>query len=168
MKIDAGTLLQVQAQGLGRPFAANRGWMLYAGLVIALVTWLLCWYGDTFVSIVDIWRRSDTYAHGFLILPISGWLIWRNRDRVAALTQHAEYIPLAVLALLGLGWLLADVAGVLPAAQYCVVAMMPVLAWAVLGRRVAAELAFPLGYLLFAVPIGEFMLPTLISQTADF
>ncbi len=31
---------------------------------------------------VAIWLRSDTFAHGFLILPICLWLVWRKRDEL--------------------------------------------------------------------------------------
>src|SRR3712207_2283490 len=39
---------------------------------------------------------------------------------------------------------------------------------AVVGLRVAREAAFPLAFLLFAIPFGEFLIPTLIDRTADF
>jgi exosortase A len=48
------------------------------------------------------------------------------------------------------------------------VAMIPLAVWAVLGTRVVRALAIPLGFLFFAVPFGEFLLPTLINWTADF
>jgi len=39
---------------------------------------------------------------------------------------------------------------------------------AVLGWQVTGALLFPLGFLFFAVPIGDFMLPQLMEWTADF
>ena len=39
---------------------------------------------------------------------------------------------------------------------------------AVLGVRVARALAFPLAFLFFAVPFGEFVLPLLMDWTANF
>jgi EpsI family protein len=39
---------------------------------------------------------------------------------------------------------------------------------AVLGMRVTRAMLFPLGFLFFSVPIGEFLLPTLMLHTADF
>ena len=39
---------------------------------------------------------------------------------------------------------------------------------AVLGIRVTRAMLFPLGFLFFSVPIGEFLLPTLMAHTADF
>ncbi|MDV7392408.1 hypothetical protein RZS08_13670, partial [Arthrospira platensis SPKY1] len=31
--------------------------------------WLLFWYSDTFMAMVRIWDRSETFAHGFVIAP---------------------------------------------------------------------------------------------------
>jgi exosortase A len=73
-----------------------------------------------------------------------------------------------MLGVLGFGWLLAALAHVLVFQQYLLVAMIPVAVWTVLGNRTAWAIAFPLAYLLLAVPFGEVFLPTLITFTADF
>jgi EpsI family protein len=52
--------------------------------------------------------------------------------------------------------------------QFAIVAMIPLLVWAFLGTAIARALAFPLAFLFFAVPFGEFLVPTLIDWTADF
>jgi EpsI family protein len=52
--------------------------------------------------------------------------------------------------------------------QYTFVAMFPVIALALFGRRLAGSLAFPLLFLLFAVPFGEIFVAPLIQFTADF
>ena len=43
------------------------------------VAGILVVYAETVASIVAIWMRSDTFAHGFIVAPISLWLIWRRR-----------------------------------------------------------------------------------------
>ena len=139
-----------------------------AALVLSAVFWLLAWYGDTVQSMVATWQRSDTFAHGFLIAPISAWMIWQRRHAVAALGLRPDFRVLPLLALAGFGWLLAQLSGAGVVQQYAVVVMIPLLVWAILGYAVVRALAFPLLFLLFAVPFGEFMEPTLIEYTADF
>ena len=71
-----------------QPLAAtgsSRAWWLATALVVSTLFWMLAWYGDTVASVVHIWIRSETFAHGFLIVPISAWLIWRRRHAVMAL-----------------------------------------------------------------------------------
>jgi len=52
--------------------------------------------------------------------------------------------------------------------QFGVVLMIPLVIWAILGTAVVRTLAFPLCFLLFAVPFGDFMEPPLMEYTADF
>ncbi len=134
-------------------------------LVIALVLGI---YYETIESIVAIWNRSDTYAHGYLIAPFSIYMIWKKRVQLAAANYHPDYTSLLILAGLGFGWLAASAASVLVAEQYALVAMIPVIVWAMLGRTAFITIIFPLAYLLFAVPFGEAFISPLINFTADF
>jgi exosortase A len=136
-------------------------------LVVALLA-LLVLYRGTVASMVSVWNSSETFAHGYAILPISLWLIWRRRDVFTRIPAAPCWPALGLLALCGAGWLLARAGEVQVVMQYAFVAMIPALALAVLGRRLAGALAFPLLFLLFAVPFGEVFVPPLINFTADF
>jgi exosortase A len=72
------------------------------------------------------------------------------------------------LAILGFLWLLANLGDVKVFQQFTLVAMIPTLVWAILGWNVVKEISFPLVFLFFSVPFGEFLLPSLINFTADF
>ncbi len=143
-------------------------WPLCTLLVVALLIWLFAWYGDTTISTVAIWQRSETYAHGYLIFPISAYLIWTRRHQIASIQPNPSV--LGIFALIGLGflWLIADSAEALVVSQYAVVAMVPAAVWAVLGTKVGLALLFPLLFLLFAVPVGDFLLAPMMNFTADF
>lgn len=125
-------------------------------------------YWTTLHTIMAIWMRSDTFAHGFLIFPISIWLIWRRRQILSKLTPVPDWRALPVLAVIVAGWSLAGSGGVLAAQQAALVAMLPSMVWLVLGRAIAWELAFPLGFLFFMVPAGEFLIPPMMDFTATF
>lgn len=142
-------------------------WLFATALVLSTIFWLLAWYWDTAQSIVAIWERSETFAHGYLIIPISAWMIWRQRHAVAALNPRPNFLALSLLALAGFGWLLGQLAGARVVPQYGLVLMIPLLVWTILGNQVVRALAFPLFFLLFAVPVGEFLVPLLMEQTAD-
>lgn len=127
---------------------------------------LLYLYLDTSFSMIAIWARSDTFAHGFLILPISLWLVWMKRDELAQLSPvPAPWVALLLLPA-GFGWLLAELVDVLVVKQFALVAMLVISAWAVLGHRLAGALAFPLGFLFFAVPVGEGLIAPMMDFTA--
>ena len=139
----------------------------------ALPALLLLWaavlllYRDTALAMVQIWSRSDTFAHAFLVPPISLWLAWRKRDALAAMRPSPQPWVLLPMAVIGVLWLLAELVAVNAATQFALVALLVLAVPAVLGLAVAKELAFPLGFMFFAVPFGEFMTPTMISWTAD-
>nr|BAL54421.1 hypothetical conserved protein [uncultured Gammaproteobacteria bacterium] len=117
---------------------------------------------------VEIWQRSETFTHGYLIFPLSLWLIWRRRLFLLRQTPRPDGRGVLALAGLGLVWLLAKVTDVLVVEQLCFIALILALTLAVLGWRVVWEIAFPLGFLFFAVPVGEFLIPPLMNFTADF
>ncbi|EZP41101.1 exosortase A [Janthinobacterium lividum] len=138
-----------------------------AALLLSLAAVVLL-YHATFWSMAELWARSQTFAHGFLIVPISCWLAWRQRARLAALAPRPSRQGLLLLGVLGLTWLLADAANVPVVEQYAATAMLPACVLAVLGWPAVRLLAFPLAYLFLAVPFGEVFIEPLIDFTAAF
>lgn len=137
-------------------------------LTVATIVAILLIYHETTWSMVSIWERSDTFAHGFLIFPFSAYLIWTQRKRLAMLSIRPNPLALPILAALGFSWLLATLASVQVLAQFLLIAMVPATVWAMLGNRMVLALAFPLAYLMLAVPFGESLIAPLIDFTADF
>lgn len=153
------------ARDLGRAKAnSSLPWVVAAALT-ALITLLFL---DTAGSMVAIWLRSDTFAHGFLILPIALWLAWRDRPALAVMTPRPA--PWAIALMLGPGaaWLLAVLVDVLVVQQLAYVALLVLGVWAVLGTAIARRLAFPLGFLFLAVPMGAGLEDPMMDLTADW
>ncbi|GAB1720597.1 MAG: exosortase A [Nitrosospira sp.] len=148
--------------------AGQSGLRTAAVLASITVAAILFAYHATTWAMVSIWERSDTFAHGFLIFPFSAYLIWTQREKLRTIPPQPNPLALLVLAVLGFGWLLAALASVQVLEQYLFVAMIPAVVWAILGSRMVLALAFPLAYLLLAVPFGEALIPPLIEFTADF
>ncbi|MES2353873.1 MAG: exosortase A [Pseudomonadota bacterium] len=137
-------------------------------LLGALLVWLFGWYWGTAASIESSWSRSETFQHGYLIVPISAWLIWRRQQWLARIPPAPVFWPVVLLAILGVAWLLADLAQVVVIRQYALVLMVPVIVAIMMGVRFAWALAFPLMFLVFAVPFGDFLIPPMMNFTADF
>ena len=143
-------------------------WFFPAALTAILVLALLVIYHQTTISTVATWNRSTTFTHGYIIFPISIYLIWLRRHRLSHYLPAPNYTGLLLLAGLGFGWFLAHLADVLVVQQLCLVGMIPAIVWSVLGWNTVREIAFPLGFLLLAVPMGEAFIPFLLDFTADF
>ena len=147
---------------LGNPWRTA----LPALLVLLAVIGLL--YRETAVAMVGIWSRSDTFAHAYMVLPISLWLIWRQRQVLARLTPRPQPWMLVPMLIVGAFWMVADLVVVNAAAQFAWVALLVLAVPAMLGLQVASAILFPLLFMFFAVPFGEFLLPVLMEYTANF
>lgn len=144
------------------------GWTLAAGVTSLALISLLLLYFSTITSITAIWWRSETFAHGMLVFPISAYMIWTRREILRQLQPRPRLIAALPMLLLTIGWLFAKAADVLFAKQLLLMAMLLVMVWGMLGDKVVRALAFPLAYLFFAVPLGEALIPPLQDFTAAF
>jgi hypothetical protein len=99
-------------------------WGLSLALTLAALAALLALYWQTGWSMVEIWWRSETFAHGFMILPISLYLIWLKRAELQALQPRASMIGLLALAIAACGWLAGHLVDVQVVEQLALVAMM--------------------------------------------
>ena len=157
----------VSANVLPVPVSPSAWRQRLPALALVLLALLLL-YRDTAAAMVAIWSHSETFTHAFTVPPIVAWLIWRRRGALAGLQPRPAPWALLPMALAALAWLAGDLAQVNAVTQLAFTALLVLSVPAVLGTDVARALAFPLGFLFFAVPIGEFMVPTLMSWTADF
>lgn len=125
-------------------------------------------YAPSYFSLFQKWTGDAAYSHGVLILPLSLWLAWRKRDQLLALEPSPSAWGAAAVLACVLAWLVARGSGVRVVEQFAVVAFVPALVLAACGWQVTRALAFPLAFLLFAVPFGRGLVPTLMQSTADF
>jgi exosortase A len=160
--------------GLTRPAETDatalraRAWHWH-GLALAVVLLVIAGlYRDTLVAMVGIWLRSDTYAHALVVPPISLWLIWRQRAALMATTPRAVPALAVVLAVLALVWGLGQLVATNAVTQAMLVALFVAAVPAVLGWAPSRVIMFPLGFLFFSVPVGDFLTPWLMQYTADF
>jgi len=151
------------------PVTTSRNrWWLTAGVTIGVLLIQTGIFWPTFLSMEEVWARSETFAHGYLIVPISIWLLWRKRDDLARIRPRPDLRGLLLLAAAGASWLLADAGSVNVVAQYAFVAMLIASVWTLLGEGFVRAAFFPLMFLFFAVPVGEFLIHPLMDVTANF
>lgn len=143
-------------------------WRRSLPLLFTLVCWILYWYWNTANAMVGIWMRSETYAHAFIVPPITLWLIWRQRARLLAEEPRASLLLAIPVVLTTFIWLLGELTAVNALTQFSLIATLVLAIMALLGIEISKRIAFPLAFLFFAVPIGEFMLPKLMDWTAAF
>ncbi|TVO62894.1 exosortase A [Denitromonas ohlonensis] len=132
---------------------------------------LLIWAAAYLPSILDmaaIWSRSDTFAHGYVVLPISIYLIWIRRAGLVGRRPQPALLVLPLLLLVVVAWVLGKLTSIAALEHLSAVAVLVVGLWCALGHRLFRDLAFPLCFLMFMAPVGEFLVPVLMHYTAEF
>ena len=131
--------------------ARSSVWWLGLSLA-APILGLLFLTRDAVTDLANLWWTNDTYGHGLLIVPISLYLIW-SRRAFRADDVRPDFTGIAFILAASVMWLVARLTDVMVGEQLSIVVMVWGVCWVVLGRRITRRLAFPLGYLLLAVPI---------------
>lgn len=155
---------QIDAISPGTQVRAKGGSMLP---VIIYCLALMAMFHATLFSMVEIWDRSQTYMHGYIIAPISLWLIWDRRDYIATLPVRPLLSVQVLMLGAGLVWLLAELIDVNVVRQFALVALLILGIWSLVGNAIARCIAFALGFLFFAVPAGDVLVPYMMEFTAS-
>ncbi len=138
-----------------------------AALILCVTTLcmvLLFW--STIRSMVDAWESSRTFAHGFLVVPATGYLVWSYRHKVASLRPSSNAWGLAALFVASSGWVSGYVAELLWLQQAALIAIFIGWVWTIYGHEITRTLSWPLGFLFFLLPVGTSLEPWLQSLTA--
>ncbi len=153
--------------GRARPRTEHRAvsWPLHAGFAATMVAFAGLYLG-TFASLIYVWAHNGSYEHAFLIFPVSVFLIWLRRRTLRHLESSPRPIGLAAVGMLTLLWMAGALADVNLVRHFSVIAMIPCLVFTFYGVAITRALIFPLGYLFFAFPVGDFLVGPLQDVTA--
>lgn len=144
--------------------AVRPGWILALVVVLAVVVLLR----ESFLGMAYLWRSSSTFSYGLLIAPVSLFLLWRERARLAGVRPEPAWLAIVLMLPVGVLWILGVTLEINLVHHIAAVMLLILGIWAVLGTPILRIIWFPLAYLFFMVPFGEFLVPTLMRWTADF
>lgn len=137
-------------------------------LVLLPIIFIPVIFYDTTRAMVQVWKVNETFAHGFLVLPLVIWLLWQKRLQVLSIKPDPEPRALLILLLLLVAWLISAVVDVDIVQQFSMVTIILMSVLVITGRQVLSCVFFPLLFLYFAVPFGQAFIPFLMEFTADF
>lgn len=135
-------------------------------LVVALAVAVMFVFRDSFASMFHLWSLSS-YQHAYIVPPMSLLLLWMARREFAAQPLTGSAVGLLLLAVLAVLWLGARASAVQAVEHIAIVGMVISLVLAVVGWPAFRTIAFPVLFLLAAVPVGEELTPLLMDATAD-
>lgn len=137
----------------------------YVCLLLSIVS-VLFLFQETFATLVQKWMTSGTYAHGFLIPFVSLYLIWLKREELSQLPVKPTVWGLLPIVGFILLWQIGKFGYVLIVQQLSVVTIIVSLFYLFLGWKIFYSLWFPLAYLYFCIPFGNFLTEPLQDLTA--
>ncbi len=144
-------------------------WRFAGPSIVVLLLLILVFYQRTVSYLVGLWNQLDIgeYAHGYLVLAISGYLIFINRKRLLALTPCPEYRALLLVAAASMLWMVSALVDVQMLQTVGLLLLVLSISWAVLGNQVIRVLALPILFIGFAIPIWLPLSSVLQTLTAD-
>ena len=135
-------------------------WGVWVGIFSVL---LLVLYGPILKALVLDWWRDPNYSHGFLVPVFSGYVLWKERSRLARLpirpSNFGLLVMLGAIGLLLIGSLGAELFSTRVSLIFLVSGIVIFLA----GWKMLRAVSFPLGFLILMIPI-----PVLIYNQITF
>jgi EpsI family protein len=124
---------------------------------VFLLALILC-YGPAATHLVIGWWEVTAYSHGFLIVPISFFLIFRDRTALKQLPILPRPIAGGVVLFFAAGLLMIGrVGSLMMVEQVSLLLVPPGLVLFFWGTAALRATAFPLGYLVFMLPFFDLL-----------
>jgi len=141
--------------------AGNRYLIFTSVLVVTLLGYM---YADSLVFLLSRWLGTEDYSHGIFVPFISGYLIWQYRHRLGQGSKEKSWWGVAVIALGLVLYVVGELSTLYVILHVSLWMVLVGLTVALLGVHGARVIAFPLGYLLTAIPLPMFFYANLSSQ----
>jgi exosortase len=109
-------------------------------------------YAPLAPELVRDWWSSGDFSHGFFVPLVSAWIVWTRRERIAAAPIRPFPPGLALLVLAAAQYLLGVAAAEFYLQRTSAVLFLGGGVLFLFGPRIAAECAFAVAFLLFAIP----------------
>ena len=141
-------------------------WRLHFVQFGLLLTALVAAHWQIIANMVDIWYNTTTYNHCFIVAPVSAWLVWRRRSELATAIPENAYSAFALLVLCAVITLTGEISGVNSLRHMGFVGSLMCLVPICFGWPITRRFIFPVLFLGFMVPLGDFLIAPLQELTA--
>ena len=128
------------------------GFLGLVGVLIALVV-----FSGTLAQLADRWASQEEYSHGFLIPIVAIWLLWLRRDALRASVGCPVWAGPGVILLAAFLHLIGVMSATPFFSQLAFVLTLVGLVLALGGYPLLKTAAFPILFLLFAIPMPRFI-----------
>jgi len=145
----------------------NRLTIILVFFSVLVLTFIL--YRPTVLYLLSIWNdiRIGEYAHGYLVVAISAYLVFDKRRELSGLPFCPDSRGLFLVLLATLFWLASTIVDIEVLQAIALLLLLQGVIWSVFGSAVSRLLLFPVMFISFAIPIWFPLSPILQELTAD-
>ncbi|MFC1884338.1 exosortase A [Thermodesulfobacteriota bacterium] len=123
-------------------------------LFILIILWAIAFY-PVYPILVDTWLSHSNHSHGLLVPFISAYFIWQKRESLKKIKVSTSNLGLVILVLSMVFYIISFTGGIALAQRLMIVTSLAGLILFTMGRDVFRQLAFPILFLFFMVPVPD-------------
>ncbi len=146
-----------------RQLTGMSAWGLW-GVLAVVMTVLGYLYADSLRFLMQTWLEDDNYSHGPFIPLISLYLIWLRRTQLQTVERRGSWWGLPIVAVGLLVYIVGEFAAMYAVVHFSLWIVIVGLLACAIGLSGIHLLAFPLLYLLAALPLPVFLQNELSSR----
>jgi exosortase D (VPLPA-CTERM-specific) len=136
----------------------------FLGVLAVVMTVLGYLYADSLRFLMQTWLEDDNYSHGPFIPLISLYLIWLRRTQLQTVERRGSWWGLPIVAVGLLVYVVGEFAAMYAVVHFSLWIVIVGLLACAIGLSGIHLLAFPLLYLLAALPLPVFLQAELTSR----
>lgn len=125
-------------------------WGIWAGVLVAL-TFVL--YGPILGHLVVHWWTDPDYSQGFLVPLFSGYVLWKQRDRLSQISLKPSNFGLVVMLGAVAVLLLGSLGAELFTSRFSLLILIAGIVLFLAGWKMLKAVSFALAFLIFMIPI---------------
>ncbi len=151
------------AHSPGKSLATGGSFELPMWQIVIIGCIILLMYLPILVQLAGDWYTDDNYSHGFLIIPVSAWIIWRKRAALRTIPLESSKLGIPVMIASLIIFILGTAGMEYFTARISLVGLLFGITLYLAGARFAREIWFAFFFLLFMIPV-----PYIIYYSATF
>ena len=125
--------------------------------VAAIIAGLIVCYWDSVSLLVGQWLSNDDFSHGLLIVPISLYLAWERRHKLAQTSMTIDWRAIALLLMAIVIYIVGELGAELFTTRVSLLVFFIGALWFLFGPGMMKVLAFPLAFLFLMLPLPSFV-----------
>ena len=131
---------------------------------VVVATLLGAVFFDGLKEMVRIWELKEEYSYGYMIPPITLFLIWQKKDLLERINFRGSWVGLLLVVLGFALFVLGNLSTLFLIVQYSFLMVVFGMALAFCGWRGFKIIAVPLLFLTFMIPLPAFFLTELSTR----